>query len=102
MPKPGEILRPESLTSDGVGPFIVADIVSIELLQTSQRLIDSNRWAQVTANEPSPTAKPTRLVDPDRISPAASLPGTVVSSGQASRPPRGRDPDRTTSVPVNT
>src|SRR5690348_15739259 len=51
-------------------------------LQTRQRLIESNRWAQVTANEPSPTAKPTRLIDPERISPAASMPGTVVSSGQ--------------------
>ena len=71
------------------------------VLPSLQRLIDSSRCAQVTANEPSPTAKPTRLVDPERISPAASMPGTVVSSGQGSRSPRGHNPERTTSVPVN-
>jgi hypothetical protein len=31
MPKPGEMLRPESLTSDCARPVVVADIVSKEL-----------------------------------------------------------------------
>src|SRR6266481_6569362 len=31
----------------------------------------------------SPTAKPTRLTDPARMSPAASTPGTLVSSGRS-------------------
>src|SRR5437773_8608435 len=100
MPKPGAMLRPKSLTSDCSAAVVVADIVSIDLPQPSQRLIDSNRCAQVTANEPSPTAKPTRLVDPERISPAASTPGTVVSSGHGSRSARGHNPERTASVPV--
>ena len=30
MPKPGETLRPESLTSDCIRPGIVAEIVSME------------------------------------------------------------------------
>jgi hypothetical protein len=29
------------------------------------RLIDSNQWAHVTASETSPTANPTRFVDPE-------------------------------------
>ena len=37
---------------------------------------------QVTARDPSPTAKPTRFVEPARMSPAARIPGTVVSKGQ--------------------
>ena len=75
-------------------PFLLVDrIVELE----PERIVGIK---QVTANEPSPTAKPTRLVDPERISPAASTPGTVVSSGHGSRSARGHNPERTTSVPV--
>ena len=49
--------------------------------------------AQVTASEPSPTANPTRLVDPERMSPAASTPGRVVSSGQGRDPLCGHSPN---------
>src|SRR6185295_3217198 len=59
-------------------------------------------WTQVTASEPSPTAKPTRLVEPDRMSPAARIPGTVVSSGQGSRLVSGQRPDFIASTPVST
>jgi hypothetical protein len=59
-------------------------------------------WTQVTASDPSPTAKPTRLVEPDRISPAARIPGTVVSSGQGSRLVSGQRPDFIASTPVST
>src|SRR4051812_43403670 len=38
---------------------------------------DRSLCTHVTASDPSPTAKPTRLVDPDRISPAARTPGSV-------------------------
>ena len=47
----------------------------MEVAGKHYRWIDSKRWAQVTASEPSPTANPTRLVDPERMSPAASTPG---------------------------
>jgi hypothetical protein len=33
----------------------------------AQRPIDSKRCTQVTASKPSPTANPTRLLDPERI-----------------------------------
>src|ERR1700681_1131627 len=39
---------------------------------------------------PSPIAAPTRLTDPDRTSPAANIPGTLVSSGSG-RPDRSFD-----------
>ena len=46
--------------------------------------------------------KPTRFVEPDRISPAARIPGTVVSSGQGSRVVSGQRPDFNASTPVST
>src|SRR6478752_6725243 len=33
--------------------------------------------------EPSPTAEATRLIDPDRTSPTAKMPGQLVASGSA-------------------
>src|SRR5215510_16012250 len=59
-----------------------------------------NRCTHVTANEPSPTAKPTRLVEPARMSPAARIPGTVVSSAHGSRVVSGHRPDFRASTPV--
>src|SRR3979490_1420376 len=66
-----------------------------------QGSIESNRWAQVTAREPSPTAKPTRFVEPERISPAARTPGSGVSRGHGSRSLRGHIPERMASPPVS-
>src|SRR6267154_50693 len=40
-----------------------------------------------TTCAPSPIAPPTRLTDPERTSPTANTPGTVVSSGCAGRSP---------------
>src|ERR1700730_5951046 len=37
-------------------------------------------WTNCTAIDPSPTAAAQRLLDPDRTSPAAKMPGTLVSS----------------------
>ena len=74
---------------------------SIDMSLENQIRIESRRCTQVTANEPSPTANPTRLVEPLRISPAANTPGIVVSSGQGSRSGSGHRPERSTSEPVN-
>src|SRR5205814_7162799 len=38
-------------------------------------------WTPVTAMPPSPTAAAQRLTEPDRTSPAAKIPGRLVSSG---------------------
>src|SRR5580693_7404342 len=57
-------------------------------------------WTHVTASEPSPTAKPTRLVEPARMSPATRIPGIVVSKGHGSRSFNGHLPETSASVPV--
>ena len=46
----------------------------------------TNLCTQVTANEPSPTALPTRFVEPLRISPAARIPGFARVQGTRSTP----------------
>ena len=38
-------------------------------------------WANCTAIAPSPTAAAQRFEEPERTSPAAKMPGTLVSSG---------------------
>jgi hypothetical protein len=38
-------------------------------------------WIPATAMPPSPTAAAQRLTDPERTSPAAKIPGRLVSSG---------------------
>src|SRR6516225_6059295 len=80
----------------------LAALGSAAWLLPFQPLMDTNRWAQATAREPSPTAKPTRLTDPARMSPAARTPGTLVSSGHGSRSDRGHNPEAVTSAPVST
>ena len=37
-------------------------------------------WMKLTEMDPSPTAEATRFVEPERTSPAAKTPGTLVSS----------------------
>ena len=67
-----------------------------------QRLIDQqamragHRQRTVTDREADAL-----LSRPERMSPAARMPGTVVSRGQGSRSLRGQSPERTTSVPVS-
>ena len=50
------------------------------------------RWActWATAAAPSPLAEATRFIEPARTSPAAKMPGTVVSSGAGGSPSRHR------------
>src|SRR5215203_3934457 len=60
-------------------------------------------WTNCTAIEPSPTADATRLTDRWRTSPAAKMPGTLVSRKKGSRSrchPFGRRPPRTRLRPV--
>src|SRR6476659_1322583 len=58
-----------------------------------------------TTCAPSPIAPPTRLTDPERTSPTANTPGTVVSSGATGRPfpsagmPVSTNPARSTLTP---
>src|SRR5205814_6251008 len=42
-------------------------------------------WIPATAMPPSPTAAAQRLTDPERTSPAAKIPGRLVSSGAGRR-----------------
>src|SRR5438094_4412151 len=42
-------------------------------------------WTPATAIPPSPTAAAQRLTDPERTSPAAKIPGRLVSSGPGRR-----------------
>src|SRR5678816_4921824 len=42
-------------------------------------------WIPATAIPPSPTAAAQRFTDPDRTSPAAKIPGRLVSSGVGRR-----------------
>lgn len=49
---------------------------SASVLQTSFK----HRWTSCTAMAPSPTADATRLTEPERTSPAARMPGRLVSS----------------------
>ncbi len=107
-PRPGPFPSPAqcSVRSAGLPAARSSAIVRVcpsidSSLRRFHARIESKRWAQVTASEPSPTAKPTRLVEPERMSPAASTPGRVVSRGQGSRSARGHSPERTTSVPVS-
>ena len=60
----------------------------------SHRPSEIKRWAQVTAREPSPTAKPTLLVEPERMSPAARHAGNGRFQGQGSRSATGHVPAR--------
>src|SRR6266568_3739628 len=57
-------------------------------------------WIPATAIPPSPTAAAQRLTDPDRTSPAAKMPGRLVSSGPGCRLLPRHDGASTTSAPV--
>src|SRR5205085_12664474 len=43
-------------------------------------------WTSATAVPPSPTAAAQRFTEPERTSPAAKIPGRLVSSGPGERP----------------
>src|ERR1700746_3403793 len=52
-------------------------VLFAEVLSREARLM----WIPATAIPPSPTAAAQRLTDPERTSPAAKIPGRLVSSG---------------------
>src|SRR5262245_63471959 len=57
------------------------DVSFADALRRDARLI----WIPATAIPPSPTAAAQRLTDPERTSPAAKIPGRLVSSGAGRR-----------------
>src|SRR5437762_7480049 len=57
------------------------DVAFTDALRRDARL----RWIPATAIPPSPTAAAQRLTDPERTSPAAKIPGRLVSSGAGRR-----------------
>ena len=57
-------------------------------------------WIPATAIPPSPTAAAQRLTEPDRTSPAAKIPGRLVSSGAGCRLFARHAGASTTSLPV--
>src|SRR5919198_5999263 len=68
---------------DGGGQLAQVDLVQVGAeLAHPTRLAGRARcsWTNCTAIDPSPTAAAQRLVDPQRTSPAAKIPGTLVSS----------------------
>src|SRR3954471_18621669 len=60
------------------------------------------KWIPATAIPPSPTAAAQRFTDPDRTSPAAKIPGRLVSSGAGRRLLSRQAGASTTSLPVFT
>ena len=61
-----------------------------------------NSCTNWTAIDPSPTADATRLIEPDRTSPAANTPGRLVSSRNGLRPlARRRSSPRAVPVRMN-
>src|SRR5216110_516207 len=57
------------------------EVAFADALLRDARLI----WIPATAIPPSPTAAAQRFTDPDRTSPAAKIPGRLVSSGAGRR-----------------
>src|SRR5207253_7312908 len=57
-------------------------------------------WIPATAIPPSPTAAAQRLTEPERTSPAAKIPGRLVSSGAGRRLFARHAGDSATSAPV--
>src|SRR3954469_13880799 len=57
------------------------DVALAEPLRPDARLM----WIPETAIPPSPTAAAQRFTDPERTSPAAKIPGRLVSSGAGRR-----------------
>src|SRR5215472_4995377 len=53
------------------------DVAFADALRREARLI----WTPATAMPPSPTAAAQRFTDPERTSPAAKIPGKLLSSG---------------------
>ena len=67
---------------DGRGQLADRDLVEVraELThRTATALVARYSWTNWTAIDPSPTAAAQRLVEPQRTSPAANMPGTLVS-----------------------
>src|SRR5438105_5308790 len=64
-----------------VGHDYYCDVLLGDPLRRDARLM----WIPATAIPPSPTAAAQRLTDPERTSPAAKIPGRLVSSGAGRR-----------------
>src|SRR6266446_1276974 len=64
------------------------ELAQLDLVKVSTKVAHPTRaaeaarcaWTNCTAIDPSPTAAAQRLLDPERTSPAAKMPGTFVSS----------------------
>src|SRR4029453_4197773 len=64
------------------------ELAELDLVEVGAELTHPTRavgrarcsWTNWTAIDPSPTAAAQRLLDPERTSPAAKMPGTLVSS----------------------
>src|SRR2546430_12525446 len=63
-------------------------------------LVANLSWIPATAIPPSPTAAAQRFTDPERTSPAAKIPGRLVSSGPGCRLLPRHNGASTTSAPV--
>src|SRR3989441_13130787 len=68
---------------DGRGQLAKCDLVEMgaELAHPTRAARAARcAWTNCTAIDPSPTAAAQRLLEPERTSPAAKMPGTLVSS----------------------
>src|SRR6266700_5007644 len=73
--------RIQMRTTLGTHERLCDDIALADALRRDARLI----WIPATAIPPSPTAAAQRFTDPERTSPAAKIPGRLVSSGAGRR-----------------
>src|SRR5207245_5128857 len=79
-----------------VGHDYYCDVLFADVLRREARLM----WIPATAIPPSPTAAAQRLTEPERTSPAAKIPGRLVSSGAGRRLFARHAGDSATSAPV--
>jgi len=69
--------RIQMRTTSGTHERLCDDIALADALRRDARLM----WIPATAIPPSPTAAAQRFTDPERTSPAAKIPGRLVSRG---------------------
>src|ERR1043165_2421519 len=73
--------RVQMRTTSGSHDRLVCAVAFADAFRRDARL----KWIPATAIPPSPTAAAQRLTDPERTSPAAKIPGRLVSSGAGRR-----------------
>src|SRR6266700_1194733 len=88
--------RIQMRTTLGTHERLCDDVAFADALRRDARLI----WIPATAIPPSPTAAAQRFTDPERTSPAAKIPGRLVSSGAGRRLLSRHDGASATSAPV--